>query len=206
MSKNLKKKAHRVPASLRRRQLVDSTLKIIREKGVQAITLREIAAEAKASLASVHYCFSDKEELLQAAVEHWLRTMVTDSINLETSFGVRDAVNQMITSFWEGLEEGPNDLIAQFEVTLWTARESSSIAFARSIYPMYVEEMSAALARSMEMSGETCICDLDRFSRALLCIIDGSGMQYLSDPTANARELCFDLVEILLEQAKITKH
>jgi len=204
--KTPKKNVNRVPATLRRKQLVDATLQIMREKGVQSVTLRAVAAEAKASLASVHYCFNNKEELLRSAVEHWLRTMVTDSINLETTSGIRDAVNQMTTSFWEGLRNGPNDLIAQFEVTLWTARESSGIAFAQNIYPMYVEEMSAALARSLEKSGGTCGWSLDRFSRALLCIIDGCGIQYLSDPTSNAQELCLDLVDILLEHADVPKH
>ncbi|GAC1374175.1 MAG: hypothetical protein NVS2B15_13980 [Pseudarthrobacter sp.] len=58
----------RVSAEDRKEQLIAATVKLIRREGVQSVTIRAIAKEANAPLATAHYCFSNKEELMEAAV------------------------------------------------------------------------------------------------------------------------------------------
>jgi len=55
----------RVQAKVRREQLIDAAVRVAARDGVAAATTRAIATEAGASLASVHYCFESKQELLQ---------------------------------------------------------------------------------------------------------------------------------------------
>ena len=47
----------------------------MRREGVQSVTMRTIAKEANAPLATAHYCFSNKEELMDAAAEAWLKNL-----------------------------------------------------------------------------------------------------------------------------------
>lgn len=197
------KKIVRVSASDRREQLIDATINVMRRDGVQAATMRAVAAEAGASLAAVHYCFEDKDALLAAAIQRWLRVMITDAISFSTEGGMRAAARQMVNAWWGALESTPNDAMAQFELPLWAMRNDKR-ELAATIYPTYIKELAAMLSKSLELAKESSRWDVERFSRALLVIIDGCSLQYLSDPTSKAKELCDDMVETLLMRANIT--
>jgi len=56
----------RKPIAERRAQLVDAALSLAIRSGIEAVTIREVAKEAGVSLGTVHYCFRDKDELLDA--------------------------------------------------------------------------------------------------------------------------------------------
>src|SRR4051794_39492760 len=58
----------RVDHDQRRRQIGDAVLSIASGRGLQAVTLREVAVEAGVSLRLVQYYFDDKAELLQSAL------------------------------------------------------------------------------------------------------------------------------------------
>ena len=64
----------RVSAEERKEQLIAATVELMRREGVQSVTIRAIAKEVNAPLATAYYCFSNKEELMDAAAEAWLRT------------------------------------------------------------------------------------------------------------------------------------
>ena len=63
----------RISAEDRKEQLIAATVELMRREGVQSVTMRAIAKEANAPLATAHYCFSNKDELMEAAAEAWLR-------------------------------------------------------------------------------------------------------------------------------------
>ena len=57
---------NRMPVAERREQLVEAALTVASRDGIEAATVRAVAAEAGVSLGVVHYCFQDKDELLRA--------------------------------------------------------------------------------------------------------------------------------------------
>ena len=59
----------RLPMAERRAQLVRAALTVASRDGIEAATVRAIAAEAGVSLGVVHYCFEDKNELLREVGE-----------------------------------------------------------------------------------------------------------------------------------------
>jgi len=58
----------RVTAQDRRQQLIDAAIRVAEREGIAATTTRRIAAEAGARLATVHYCFRSKQELLEGVL------------------------------------------------------------------------------------------------------------------------------------------
>src|SRR3954452_15034837 len=58
----------RVDHDERRRQLTGALLRIAATRGLQAVTMREVAAEAGVSLRLVQYYFTDKRTLLDAGL------------------------------------------------------------------------------------------------------------------------------------------
>lgn len=197
--------AVRIPVTDRREQLIDATIQVMRRDGVRSVTMRAVATEANASLAAVHYCFESKNTLLGAAIRRWLRLMINDAVNVHVTRGIRSSVQAMLDGYWNAFEATPEDILAQFELALWAVRREKSRDLASTIYPMYIAELKSMLAESLSLGGETCQWDLERLSRALLAVIDGCSLQYLSDPTSNARSLCGELAELLLESAGVSR-
>ena len=72
---------NRLPVAERREQLIEAALAVASREGIEAATVRAVAAEAGVSLGVVHYCFQDKDELLRAMAH------AITSANLERSLG-----------------------------------------------------------------------------------------------------------------------
>ncbi|WP_368185053.1 TetR/AcrR family transcriptional regulator [Aestuariibius sp. HNIBRBA575] len=68
-------KFSRVPAQERRRDLIEATLRVVANRGVEAATVRTISQEAGVSFSLIRHHFTTKEDLLCAAFEHHMRSL-----------------------------------------------------------------------------------------------------------------------------------
>ncbi|MGI5218010.1 TetR family transcriptional regulator [Nocardia sp. CA-290969] len=64
----------RVPKAAPADQIVDVVLDLLQNEGYEAVQLREVARRAHVSLATVYKHFADRDELIVAAVQHWMAT------------------------------------------------------------------------------------------------------------------------------------
>ena len=62
----------------RRRQLIEAAVRVLQRDGVDHVTTRAIAAEADAPLASIHYTFGSKTDVVRAAFEHVIGELMTE--------------------------------------------------------------------------------------------------------------------------------
>ena len=74
-----------VSAENRRTQLIEAAIRVIQRDGIPAATTRAIASEADAPLASIHYTFGSKEEVIRAAFD-FLADEVTSSVESSTDY------------------------------------------------------------------------------------------------------------------------
>ena len=65
MSKTLTGKGERI-----RQRMIETTARILREKGFKAATVRVIAQEAGVNIASIKYYFGSKEDLIGYALDY----------------------------------------------------------------------------------------------------------------------------------------
>lgn len=82
---------------LRQTELIEATIRTIAERGFEKTTIRDIAQVADASPGSIHYYFSNKTELLRAAMVHCdrrFRDEIRDRIR-----DIDGAVNKLHTIF-----------------------------------------------------------------------------------------------------------
>lgn len=185
----------RVPASERRQQLIEAAVRLMWRDGVEKATLRAIAKEAGAPLASVHYCFTDKDELMQAAVEHWLGELVGSiTEDIEVEGGLRSVVRRIADGFWLSLEMNPPNVLAQLELVLWAIREGGHNGLAQSIYARHEQVLGDVFARALSCAGEQSSVPTEQIARAFVGALDAGSLQFLADPTStNPREV-FDLM------------
>lgn len=190
----------RISAAERKQQLINATVDLMRTRGVQALTLRAIAEHAHAPLATVHYCFHDKDELVAAAVDYWLRLMVDDMSNdAGGAGGLRATVHRLGARFWEGLEQNSQDVLAQLEVITWAMREQPTSGLAGLIYSRYETELALLFAKALADAGEEASIPVEQLARAFLVAIDGCSLQALADPAGSHYRAVFSqLVDGLL--------
>jgi AcrR family transcriptional regulator len=194
----------RISASERKEQLIAATVEIMRREGIQSVTMRAIAKEADAPLATAHYCFSDKDELMDKAAEAWLKNLSRFSSNVPVHLGLRKAVEQVAEGYWRALDEEPASILAEIELILWATRNAGTSPLAAKIYPAYVVELGNIFSAAAHNNGEECRIRFPTLVRLFLMIYDGAALQYMTDPKAAGHdERFFMMVDALLDKAGV---
>jgi AcrR family transcriptional regulator len=180
----------RVPADVRRTELVQAAIQVATREGLAATTTRRIAQELGISVGVVHYCFRSKEELLhevirviaEAQVEA-ARTAIVPGADLAAS--VRNA----FVGFWKLVEETPEAQLLTYELTSWALRNADTEPLAR-------EQRERQLAGIEQLLGElSAACDVSwsvptgQLARMTLAITDGVTLGWLVDRDTEAAVL-----------------
>lgn len=185
----------RVPATERRQQLIEAAIRLMWTEGVERTSLRAIAREADAPLASIHYCFEDKDALLRAAIDQWLSELVgTLAEDIKIEGGLRSTVKRIASDYWANLEENPPNVLAQLELALWAMRGDAHQALARSIYPRYEEVLTDLFDRALASASEESTVPTALLARTFVGILDAGSLQYLADPASPLAKQVFDLM------------
>lgn len=90
--KNPRKSAAPKISADSRSQLIDVTLRIIMERGIDAVRIEEIVAEVGVTKGSLYWHFEDREALVKAALAEHIRRL-----NEETIVGVSDALDSAVS-------------------------------------------------------------------------------------------------------------
>ncbi|WP_413249042.1 TetR/AcrR family transcriptional regulator [Sinomonas flava] len=189
----------RVSAGERREQLISATIELMRREGVQAVTIRAIAKEANAPLAAAHYCFDNKDELMEAAAEAWFKNLSRFSKDVRVQFGLRAAVQQVAEGYWRALEEEPASLLSEIELILWATRNAPASPLAAKIYPAYEAELGNLFSSAANNGGDRCLLSFPDLVRSFLMVYDGAAIQYMANPKgADHRALFFMMIDALL--------
>ena len=192
----------RIPAVERKSQLIAATVELMKREGVQSVTMRAIAREANAPLATAHYCFSNKDELMDAAAEAWLKNLNRFFHDVPVNLGLRAAVEKVAEGYWRSLEEEPESLLAELELILWATRNADSNELATKIYPAYEVELGRIFAMAAGNSGDKCLISIPELVRCFLMVYDGAGIQYMTNSKSDDyRTLFFFMVDGLLTKA-----
>jgi DNA-binding transcriptional regulator YbjK len=75
---------------VRREQLIEATIALLRRSGADGVTSRAIAAEAEAPLASIHYTFGSLDDLVITAFERLIDEVsvrIADGIDVAAGYG-----------------------------------------------------------------------------------------------------------------------
>jgi AcrR family transcriptional regulator len=127
-----------IPTEVRRQQFIDAAIVVIARDGVDGATTRRIAEEAKAPLASLHYCFQTKENLLWAVFEQMTEIVLADIANADTSGkSVATVAGHLLGDTIRRAIERPDANRAQIEIWLWAERNDA--AFANRLYDKFIE-------------------------------------------------------------------
>lgn len=172
----------RIPASERRAALVQAALRVVATQGLAAATTRAIVAEAGMSLASFHYAFASRDELM-----HELVTFVVEheesAVLPAPSDGasLRDTIRAGLQRYAELLRSDPLREQAMLELTQHALRSEGMEHLARLQYQRYYALAAAALDTAAAQTHHRWTQPVDQIARLLVALTDGLTMSWLVD-------------------------
>jgi AcrR family transcriptional regulator len=177
----------RVPADVRRTELVQAAIQVATREGLAATTTRRIAQELGISVGVVHYCFRSKEELLHEVIRviadaqvQAARAAIIPGADLPSS--VRNA----FVGFWKLVEETPEAQLLTYELTSWALRNADTEPLAREQRESQLAGIEQILAEISAACGVSWSVPPGRLARMTLAITDGVTLGWLVDRDTDA--------------------
>lgn len=190
----------RVPTAERRLQFVRSAARVIAHDGLAAATTRRIAAEAEAPLASLHYCFRSKDELLQEVYYYLSRDYAQALPPVAVAgAGLKAVVRAHARRVWERMLAEPHEQVTTFELLLRRFRvdaeeEPRALAMNRSMYEGWIKSTCELFENAAVDAGEEVPANLELSARLFISGIDGISMQHLADPDTERSAALVDML------------
>src|SRR5690349_12559279 len=179
---------NRLPVAERREQLIEAALAVASRDGIDAATVRAVAAEAGVSLGVVHYCFQDKDELLRAMAH------AITSANLERSLGElppqaddpESVIEGVIDALWAGIRESRGPQLLSYELTTSSLRHAELNQVAIEQYRgqwAAAEQVLGLVERSANVGWSV---PRGTLARTVVAVIDGFSLAWLVDGDGEA--------------------
>ncbi|MFD6276941.1 TetR/AcrR family transcriptional regulator [Streptomyces sp. NPDC060209] len=189
----------------RRRRIADAVCTLIARSGMEAVSLRDVAAQAEVSMGAVQRCFRTKEDMLLFALEHISRH-VTERAGLRIAAASRPQAASTLLSHTL-TEIALLDEESATRARVWLAfatRAPAGEKLAAVLHDTYAElhDLIAWLIRYGQSTREVPQhLDPDREAHTLLALADGLTVHVLAGhhSPATARAVLRRGVDQLLE-------
>jgi TetR/AcrR family transcriptional regulator, regulator of biofilm formation and stress response len=175
----------RVPAAERRAQLVAAAFRVAARDGFGALTTRAVCAEAEAPLATFHYCFASKQELLAELTEQTMNALF-DPSRVELGPDVRSSLRAILRAYWATVQEEPEREPVLMALTQYALHEPGLEAIAERQYEAYHRTAQATLELVAGTAGARWTLPLPQLARMLVAVTDGVTLAWLIDRDADA--------------------
>lgn len=204
----------RLPADQRRAQLLQAALEIAEHDGLGAVTVRGVAERAGVSLGVVHYCYTDKEELLRevigavnSEVHQAARAFV--SVDFDSGArgteGLRRRLYEAIDLIWAVISASPDRQLLTYEIVSYSLRTHGlpEVGLARDQQESNEAIVRSVLERTAESAGVRWGMGLDDMVRVVLSIITGISLRWqICRDDDEANDLLHRAVDLVVRDAR----
>lgn len=184
-----RRKFTRESAQQRKRTLIEATLELVAEKGVQGATVRGIADRAKVTQGLIRHYFSSKEELITAAFEHHM-TQMTD-LTFAPVADVKGSARDQLRVFVQSSLMPP--VVDPRSIALWAGflnkvqHDAQMKETHAKTYVQFRDRLEKLIRAALEEAGrETEPARLYQLATACNALIDGLWMEGGALPEAFA--------------------
>jgi AcrR family transcriptional regulator len=161
----------------RRAQIIDATMRLIAREGVAALSTRKIAREAPIHLATLHYRFGSKDDLLLAVLDAATSAMIGALVlDVQPGRGLRAALVESFAALCGMLDRAPAVPLVRCEVLLYAFRRPTQHASALQQQQRYLDAVHACYRLACGQ-GELSPIAFDELATAVSSSIDGLALQ-----------------------------
>ena len=202
----------RMSADARRVELLQAALRVMSRDGVAAGTTRAIVAEAGMPLATFHYCFRSRNELLRELIT-LVTTMERDAaaaamagddatggdpdaggaVPMHDRDHFRETLRQGLRGYIGLLTENPGHELFLFELNHYALRTPELSDLAIEQYRRYYDTATQLLVTAAEVGGMRWTVELPVLARLVVTLTDGATTTWLADRDTEATLAALDL-------------
>ena len=193
-----------VPAAERRQAFIEAAIDVIAEHGVAGATTRRIAEAADAPLASLHYCFQTKENLMLAAFKAE-GALFAESLSSDEAHGLAEAAPTVLRSAATWFAKHPQFSRSQMDMYMWAVRQTDPPNLPREAYDPFFAAIATYL-RSCLAPGDD-VAFVDPLAHIIAALIDGivlQGFAYGKAHTVRNIELAERMLASVVESQMAT--
>lgn len=178
-----------------RDRLLDALLTLTANRGLDRVSVREVAAAAGVSIGTVQYYCHSKDQMLQMTFEEVNQRILARALDIERTGLVGDVLRLALLEFL------PLDETRRIEAAVYlafTARAAVSADLAAVRHTMIGEQQTlcaGAYRRAHERGESLGHFDADRAAWATVAIVDGLLMNLLSDPAGLAGQQAVNVLD-----------
>jgi AcrR family transcriptional regulator len=173
---------NRMPVAARREQLIEAALSVASRDGIDAATVRAVAAEAGVSLGVVHYCFQDKDELLRAVADTiTVQNRQAAEMGLPQDADLRTTFHAAVKGLWESIRVNRGAQLLSYELTTTSLRHAELNQVAIAQYRGQWNSAEVFLENIEQAVGITWLVPRARLARSLVAVVDGIALAWLVD-------------------------
>lgn len=179
----------RMRAAQRRTALVQAALRVIAQEGVAAATTRAIVAEAGMSLASFHYVFTSRDELIAECIQYVIdNEAAAVTAGLGPAADVRTAIRDGLRAYLDLVAKDPLRELAMQELVQYALRTPGLAGAARAQYESYYAAATAIVGAVGQGHGVRWRLPIGDVARFVITLTDGITLAYLVDRDVAAAE------------------
>jgi AcrR family transcriptional regulator len=178
----------------RRLEIVQAALRVIAEVGVQRATTRAIVAEAGMSLASFHYAFSSRDEMMEELIAFVVENQTVAAFgSIRFGSDIRTTIRDGLQAFFETLVTDPVSEQVLLELMLVAMRTPALGALPKKQWANYrsagVELLqAAAVSADIEWSRP-----IEEVAQMLITVTDGLTLAWLATRDLGAAAKVMDI-------------
>ena len=173
---------NRLPVAERREQLIDAAIHVASRDGIEAATVRAIAAEAGVSLGVVHYCFRDKDELLREMAHYITRQNLTTGLQQMPPEGeAGEIIHGAIHLLWANISATRGAQLLSFELTTYSMRHPEVRQVSVEQYTVSHAAARTFLESMAQAARVEWTLPVDQLARLVVMATDGITLAWLAD-------------------------
>jgi AcrR family transcriptional regulator len=174
------------PGEERRRSLVLAAYHLIAERGLERLRTRDIAARAGMNIATLHYYFPGKEDLIRSVVEYLLQQFMTAYTTREFSPMTTplERLRGEIREFQYLLRERPEMFIVLAELVLRSLRDPAIHGMIQWLDHAWHAYLAQLLREGIQQGDFRANLDPDQEADRLILLFKGCELHQFTSPEA----------------------
>lgn len=145
------------------------------------------------SLASVHYAFTSRDELIAHVIDYVVEQQARAALDtLEVGVDLRTTIRNGLRAYLSVIAADPEREQAMFELTQWALRTPEMAGSARRQYESYHRAGEYVLSAIAEATGCRWKRPIPEMARILITLTDGLTLAWLVDRDDKAAEQIMD--------------
>jgi AcrR family transcriptional regulator len=196
----------RLTVTERRSALLQAALRVIATRGVAAATTRAIVAEAGMPLASFHYAFRSRDEMMRELISLVVESGSVAVVSaLRQDSDIRSAIRDGLQGYLEHVRADPGHEQVMFELMQYALRTDGLEGLAAEQYAMYHRSATGILEAGAESAGVAWSVPIGDVARRVVTITDGVTLAWLADRNDDAANRVLDIAADALAALTVPK-